>query len=105
MTNEEIRLTESRERRKNWKRWGPYLSERSWGTVREDYSANGNAWELLPARPRPLPRLPLERRRPGRNLRPPSAICFALALWNGRDPFLKERLFGLTGKKAITARM
>ena len=48
MTNEEIRLTESRERRKNWKRWGPYLSERAWGTVREDYSANGDAWDYFP---------------------------------------------------------
>jgi hypothetical protein len=99
MTNEEIRLTESRERRKNWKRWGPYLSERSWGTVREDYSANGDAWNYFPhdhARSRVyrwnedgLAGI-CDRRQ---------QICFALALWNGRDPYLKERLFGLTGKQ------
>jgi len=99
MTNEEIRLTESRERRKNWKRWGPYLSERSWGTVREDYSANGDAWNYFPhdhARSRAyrwnedgLAGI-CDRRQ---------QVCFALALWNGRDPFLKERLFGLTGKQ------
>src|SRR2546421_4225191 len=49
MTKEEIRLAESRDRKKHWKRWGPYLSERQWGTVREDYSPHGNAWEYLPA--------------------------------------------------------
>ena len=48
MTQEEIRLQESRERRKHWKRWGPYVSERAWGTVREDYSQYGNAWEAFP---------------------------------------------------------
>ena len=64
MTQEEIRLSESGARRKHWKRWGPYLSERAWGTVREDYSARGDAWDYLPARPRPFTRLPLERRRP-----------------------------------------
>lgn len=47
MTDEEVRLEQSRERRRHWKRWGPYLSERAWGTVREDYSANGNAWDYL----------------------------------------------------------
>ncbi len=99
MTNEEIRLAECRERRKHWKRWGPYLSERAWGTVREDYSHDGNAWEYFPhdhARSRVyrwnedgLAGI-CDRRQ---------LICFALALWNGRDPFLKERLFGLTGKQ------
>ena len=99
MTNEEIRLTESRERRKNWKRWGPYLSERSWGTVREDYSADGDAWNYFPhdhARSRAyrwnedgLAGI-CDRHQ---------QVCFALALWNGRDPILKERLFGLTGKQ------
>jgi Glycosyl hydrolase family 63 C-terminal domain len=94
-----MRLAESRDRTKHWKRWGPYLSERGWGTVREDYSAHGNAWEYFPhdhARSRAYrwnedgiagicDRHQL--------------ICFALALWNERDPILKERLFGLTGNE------
>ena len=80
-TAEERRLEESRARTAHWKRWGPYLSERAWGTVREDYSAGGNAWELLPARPRPLARLPLERGRPRRHLRsPPAPLLRARAL-------------------------
>ena len=58
-----------------WYEWGPYLAERAWGTVREDYSADGDAWALLPARPRPLARVPLERGRHGRHLgRPPRAV-------------------------------
>ncbi|HEU5394088.1 MAG TPA: glucosidase, partial [Candidatus Methylomirabilis sp.] len=97
MTSEEQRLEESRERRVHWKRWGPYLSERAWGTVREDYSPSGTAWEFLPhdhARSRAYrwneDGLAGISDRHG-------LICFALALWNGRDPILKERLFGLTG--------
>src|SRR5690349_14105360 len=97
MTAEEIRLKESQDRRKHWKRWGPYLSERAWGTVREDYSPYGNAWDYFPhdhARSRAyrwnedgLAGISDRHQR----------ICFALALWNQRDPILKERLFGLTG--------
>ncbi|MBL8293021.1 MAG: glucosidase [Bryobacterales bacterium] len=99
VTKEEQRLEESRERRAHWKRWGPYLSERAWGTVREDYSAYGTAWEHLPhdhARSRAyrwnedgLAGISDRRQR----------ICFAIALWNGRDPILKERAFGLTGNE------
>jgi hypothetical protein len=97
VTKEEQRLEEDRERKANWKRWGPYLSERQWGTVREDYSAHGNAWEYLPhdhARSRAY--------RWGEDgiggiCDRHQYICFALALWNGRDPILKERLFGLGG--------
>ncbi len=99
MTNEEIRLAEARDRKRHWKRWGPYLSERAWGTVREDYSSDGNAWDYFPhdhARSRTyrwnedgLAGI-CDRRQ---------LICFALALWNERDPFLKERLFGLTGNQ------
>src|SRR2546426_4745074 len=99
MTQEEIRLSESRARKKHWKRWGPYLSERAWGTVREDYSPYGNAWEYLPhdhARSRAyrwnedgLAGI-CDRRQ---------MICFALALWNEHDPILKERIFGLTGNE------
>jgi hypothetical protein len=97
MTQEEFRLDESRQRKVHWKRWGPYLSERAWGTVREDYSADGNAWDYMPH--------DQARSRAYRWNEDGIAgicdrhqkICFALALWNGRDPFLKERLFGLTG--------
>src|SRR5262244_2623374 len=99
MTAEEIRLEESRDRRKHWKRWGPYLSERAWGTVREDYSAHGNAWEYFShdqARSRAYRwnedgLAGISDRR--------QFICFALAMWNGKDPILKERLFGLTGSE------
>jgi hypothetical protein len=99
MTNEEIRLAESRTRKKHWKRWGPYLSERAWGTVREDYSPRGNAWEYLPhdhARSRAYRwnedgLAGISDRR--------QMICFALALWNECDPILKERIFGLTGNE------
>jgi hypothetical protein len=99
MTKEEIRLAESRTRKKHWKRWGPYLSERAWGTVREDYSPHGNAWEYLPhdhARSRAYRwnedgLAGISDRR--------QMICFALALWNECDPILKERIFGLTGNE------
>jgi hypothetical protein len=97
MTIEEKRLEESRWRRAHWKRWGPYLSERSWGTVREDYSPDGTAWDHVPhdhARSRAyrwnedgLAGI-CDRRQ---------FVCFALALWNERDPILKERLFGVGG--------
>src|ERR1700759_3882275 len=94
---ETVRLEEDAKREKNWKRWGTYLSERQWGTVREDYSADGDAWNYLPhvhARSRAYrwgeDGLLGICDRQGR-------VCFALALWNGRDPILKERLFGLTG--------
>ena len=99
MTQEEIRMSEAGTRKKHWKRWGPYLSERAWGTVREDYSAYGSAWEYLPhdhARSRAYRwnedgMAGISDRR--------QTICFALALWNERDPILKERLFGLTGNE------
>ena len=99
MTQEEIRLAESEARKKHWKRWGPYLSERAWGTVREDYSPYGNAWEYLPhdhARSRAYRWN--EDGLAGISDRQ-QKICFALALWNERDPILKERLFGLTGNE------
>ena len=96
MTLEERRLEESRSGRRDWKRWGPYLSERAWGTVREDYSAGGTAWEYFPhdhARSRAYRWS--EDGLAGISDRH-QLICFAIALWNGRDPILKERLFGLT---------
>src|SRR3974377_1979688 len=96
---ENLRLAEDRSRKRNWKRWGPYLSERQWGTVREDCSAGGHAWTYFP-----------HEHAPSRAYRwgedgiagisdRHALICFALALWNGKDPILKERLFGLTGQQ------
>ena len=100
MTTEHRRLDETREQKIPWKKWGPYLSERQWGTVREDYSDSGDAWNYFPhdqARSRAyrwgedgLAGLCDDRQR----------LCFALALWNGQDPILKERLFGLTNSEA-----
>jgi hypothetical protein len=99
MTAEEKRLEESRTRKAHWKRWGPYVSDRAWGTVREDYSATGEAWEYFPH--------DQARSRAYRwNEDGLAAICdrhqylcFGLALWNEADPILKERLFGLTGNE------
>jgi glycogen debranching enzyme len=99
MTREAERLEEAAARRVHWKRWGPYLAERQWSTVREDYSPHGTAWEHFPhdhARSRAyrwgedgLAGISDNHQR----------LCLALALWNGRDPILKERLFGLTGNE------
>ena len=96
-TQEHKRLQETYQQNKKWLKWGPYLSERQWGTVREDYSEHGEAWDYFPhdhARSRVyrwgedgLAGISDDRQR----------ICFAPALWNGRDPILKERLFGLPG--------
>ena len=81
MNAEQTRLEEDRLRQANWRRWGPYLSERQWGTVREDYSATGRGLGLFPARPRPLPRLPLGRGRHPRHLgQPPAAVFRARVL-------------------------
>ncbi|XP_077995299.1 uncharacterized protein LOC144448861 [Glandiceps talaboti] len=97
MAVERDRLKQDRERTHNWKRWGPFLSERQWGTVREDYSADGDCWNYFPhdhARSRAYRwgedgLLGITDRQ--------CRLCFALALWNGKDAILKERLFGLTG--------
>src|SRR5262245_7096082 len=100
-TPEHVRLEEDAERRSNWKRWGPYLAERAWGTVREDYSADGSAWDYFPhdhARSRAYrwneDGLLGLCDREGR-------MCFSLALWNGKDPYLKERLFGLSNAEGV----
>ena len=97
---EQKRLNEAREKGAPWKKWGPYLSERQWGTVREDYSPDGNAWDYFShdqSRSRAyrwgedgLAGLSDDKQQ----------LCFALALWNGRDPILKERLFGLTNSES-----
>jgi hypothetical protein len=98
-TCEGQRLRENRQRTAHWNRWGPYLSERAWGTVREDYSPHGTAWDYFPhdqARSRAyrwnedgLAGICDRHQR----------VCFAIALWNGRDPILKERLFCLTNRE------
>src|SRR5271166_6033450 len=95
-SKEDQRLEEDRARKKYWKRWGPYLSERQWGTVREDYSPGGTAWEYFPhehARSRAY--------RWGEDgiagmSDADQLVCLSLGMWNGNDPILKERLFGLT---------
>jgi len=99
MTAEAQRLEESRQRTTHWKRWGPYLSERQWGTVREDYSPYGTAWDYFPHDHARLRAYRWgEDGLAGLSDRH-GMICFALGLWNGRDPILKERLFGLTGSE------
>src|SRR3974390_2249341 len=97
---ERRRLDEVRDYQVPWKKWGPYLSERQWGTVREDYSDGGNAWDYFShdqARSRAyrwgedgLAGISDDKQR----------LCFALALWNGKDPILKERMFGLTNSES-----
>jgi Mannosylglycerate hydrolase MGH1-like glycoside hydrolase domain len=99
MNAEQARLAQARDEKAPWKKWGPYLSERQWGTVREDYSQNGDAWNFFThdhARSRAyrwgedgLAGLSDDKQ----------GLCFALALWNGKDPILKERLFGLTNSE------
>jgi hypothetical protein len=99
MTAEKDRLEQAREQKIHWKKWGPYLSERQWGTVREDYSEGGDAWNFFThdqARSRAyrwgedgIAGISDDKQR----------LCFALALWNGRDAILKERLFGLTNSE------
>jgi hypothetical protein len=98
-TEEGKRLAEDLNKTKYWKRWGPYLSDRQWGTVREDYSADGDAWGYFShdqARKRAY--------RWGEDgiagiCDNHQRLCFAIALWNGEDDILKERLFGLTNKE------
>jgi hypothetical protein len=96
---EQKRLNDARDQGIPWKKWGPYLSERQWGTVREDYSEDGDAWDYF-----------THDQSRSRTYRwgedgiagisdDKQQLCFALALWNGRDPILKERLFGLTNSE------
>lgn len=99
MTEEAKRLRESSERKKHWKRWGPYLSERAWGTVREDYSPDGAAWEYFPFEQAHLKAYRWNEDGLGGICDRHQKICFALAFWNGKDPILKERLFGLSGNE------
>ena len=96
-TAEHRRLAESETRKADWKNWGPYLSERAWGTVREDYSSSGEAWDYFPhdhARSRAYR---WNEDGLGGFCNRIQNICMAVALWNERDPIHKERFFGLTG--------
>ncbi len=99
LTKEEKRLEQSRGRKAHWKRWGPYLSERAWGTVREDYSSTGSAWDFLPHTQSRSKAYRWNEDGLGGISDRRQFICFALAMWNGKDPILKERLFGLTGEQ------
>jgi len=101
MKAEDKRLQESRERKVHWKRWGPYLSERAWGTVREDYSPHGTAWEHFPHEHARSKAYRWGEDGLGGISDRHQYLCFATALWNGRDPILKERLFGLTGNEGV----
>ena len=98
-TEEGKRLDESRKRTAHWKRWGPYLSERSWGTVREDYSPDGAAWDYLPHDAARSKAYRWDEDGLAGISDRHQLICFAPTLWNGRDPILKERLFGLSGSE------
>jgi len=99
MNQENLRLNQTKDGKARWKKWGPYLTERQWGTVREDYSPNGTAWEYIShdaARSRAyrwgeegIAGISDDRQ----------LLCFAPAFWNGVDSILKERLFGLTGNE------
>ncbi|MGH9432000.1 MAG: MGH1-like glycoside hydrolase domain-containing protein, partial [Terriglobia bacterium] len=96
-TAEEIRLDEAAQRQAHWKRWGPYLAERQWATVREDYSENGDAWAYFTHEHSRSRAYRWGEDGLGGICDRHQLICLAFALWNGRDPILKERLFGLTG--------
>ena len=97
MSAERDRLREVPTGRSPWRQWGPYVSERAWGTVREDYSADGDAWAFFPHDQARSRAYRWNEDGLGGICDDRQLLCCALALWNGRDPFLKERLFGLTG--------
>ena len=99
MTAEKQRLMDAREKNVPWRRWGPYLSERQWGTVREDYSDNGDAWNYFPHDQARSRAYKWGEDGLGGVSDDKGRLCWALALWNGVDPILKERLFGLTNSE------
>ncbi|MCA9780785.1 MAG: glucosidase, partial [Candidatus Eremiobacteraeota bacterium] len=96
---ERLRLERQYEGKEDWRLWGPYLSERAWGTVREDYSAHGEAWEHLDHDQSRSCVYRWNEDGLGGICDEQQRLCFALALWSGRDPILKERTFGLTGNQ------
>lgn len=96
---ETIRLEQAEKKEADWKLWGPYVSERAWGTVREDYSADGSAWDYFPFEQSHLRAYRWNEDGIAGICDRRQRLCFALALWNGKDPIIKERLFGLSGPK------
>ena len=96
---EEKRLAEAAGKTADWKQWGPYVSERAWGTVREDYSADGSAWDYFPFEHSHLRAYRWNEDGIAGICDRQQTFCFAVSLWNGKDPVLKERLFGLSGPK------
>lgn len=99
MNREQLRLQESKDKQIPWRKWGPYLSERQWGTVREDYSENGDAWEYFTHDQARSRAYQWGEDGLGGICDDHQILCFALALWNGKDPILKERMFGLTNRE------
>jgi hypothetical protein len=99
MTAEKARLIEDRDKKKNWRKWGPYLTERQWGTVREDYSPHGNAWEYVSHDAARSKAYRWGEEGIGGISDDQQRLCFAVALWNKKDPIIKERIFGLTGNE------
>ena len=98
---EHKRLEKSCDRKSHWKRWGPYVAERAWGTVREDYSANGDAWTFVSHDSARSKAYRWNEEGIAGICDRHQRICFALALWNEKDPILKERLFGLAGSQGF----
>ncbi|MFD1001368.1 glucosidase [Ohtaekwangia kribbensis] len=96
MTEEKVRLQEDNAKQKNWKKFGPYLTERQWATVREDYSADGNAWEYISHDAARSKAYRWGEEGIGGISDDRQLLCFALSFWNKKDPILKERIFGLT---------
>src|SRR3954453_699007 len=96
---EQDRLSEARTGKSSWRKWGPYLSERQWGTVREDYSENGDAWQFFTHEQSRSRAYRWGEDGLGGISDDQQQLCFALALWNGKDAILKERLFGLTNSE------
>jgi hypothetical protein len=96
MTEEKVRLQEDNNKLKNWKKFGPYLTERQWATVREDYSADGNAWEYISHDAARSKAYRWGEEGIGGISDDRQLLCFALSFWNKKDPILKERIFGLT---------
>ncbi|MCU4184388.1 hypothetical protein K6U06_08445 [Acidiferrimicrobium sp. IK] len=96
---ERVRLAEADRREQPWRRWGPYLSERAWGTVREDYSADGDAWSYLSFDQAPSRAFRWSEDGMAGICDDQQLLCMALSLWNGQDPILKDRPFGLTGEE------
>src|SRR3954468_13874549 len=98
-SREQKRLEDTERLTTNWKLWGPYVSERAWGTVREDYSADGAAWDYFPFEQSHLKAYRWNEDGIAGICDRKQNICFSVSLWNGKDPILKERLYGVAGNQ------